>query len=93
MLVVTWMLWMLQLPTLVEPPRFPTIRRYRQLASEKLLEFIKFNFSRTVLINFSDERFDVYCHLEVVLDNLDELVGIDTTFTTFFTSKGDKGVH
>ena len=56
---------------------------------EKLLDI---HLSRAIFINLSDEGFNVDRHLEVVLDNLNQLVGIDTSFTTFFSSESNERI-
>jgi hypothetical protein len=60
---------------------------------EELAELVVLNLSGAILVDILDEFFDVNCHLELLLDNADELLGIDVAIAIGLTAKSDKGIE
>ena len=60
---------------------------------KELAELIILNLSGAILVDILDEFFDVNSHLELLLDNTDELLGIDVAITIGLTAKSDEGIE
>ena len=55
-------------------------------ARQKFLEFVKFNFTGAILVDFLDQGLDVDRHLEFVFDRVNEHVCIDTAASVGVTA-------
>ena len=62
-------------------------------ARQKFLEFVKFNFTGAILVDFLDQGLDVDRHLELVFDRVNEHVGVYTAATISISAHGDISVE
>ena len=57
-------------------------------ASKQLLELVEFDLTRAILIDFQDKILNVNGHFELVLDGVDQLIGINEAITIRLAAHG-----
>ncbi len=60
---------------------------------QQLLELVKLDLARTILVNLIDQSLDIDSHFEFLLDGLDEFLSVDAATTVLFTAHGHKCVQ
>ena len=59
---------------------------------QKSFEFVKFNFSRSILIDFLNKFLNIYSHLELLFDSLNQFACINTSTTIGLSSHSNIGI-
>ena len=60
--------------------------------SQQSTELIKLDLARAVFVNLLDQCFDVDCHLEILLDCVDQLSRINGTLTVRATTHSNERI-
>ena len=64
-----------------------------RVTSQQGAELVEFDLAGAVFVDFFDEPFDVDSHAKLVLDGVDQLVGVDAAAAVLVSSHGDVSVH